>query len=181
MKATVKILFQWHLFTTSLRNVLITWKFCLVNKKRRKKTPTKLDASLKNLRKIQIFYKDLVALWCCGRSFAFWKIPTAGLGAAHALVLTVDFNHLHREDEELGRSQAVQSFMDAGVYAAKSILIWNIGGDRSFIDFLWEGCYEYVLTGLTDNLRLHFTTQEKSFQWELSILVLFVIILLNLF
>lgn len=92
----------------------------------------------------------------------------------------VDFNHLRREDEELSRSQTVQ-FTDAGIYAVKPVLIWNIGGDRSFIDFLWAGCYEYVVTDLTDKLRLHLTTQEKSFQWELSILVLFVVFCATLY
>lgn len=148
---------------------------------KRKKKKSEIDASLKNLRKIQIFYQVLVTLWCCGRSLAFWEIPVVGPEAVNVLVLTVDFNHLCRKDEELSRSQTVQSFMNTGVYAAKPVLIWNIGDNGSFIDFLWAGCYDCVVTGLTDKLGLHFTTQEKSFQWELSILVLFVIILLNLF
>lgn len=69
-----------------------------------------------------MFYQVLVLL-CCGRSLAFWEILTAGPGAAPVLVLTLDFNHLCREDEELSRSQTVQSFMDTGVYAVKPVLI----------------------------------------------------------
>lgn len=91
--------------------------------KKEKGKKSKLDASLKNLRKIQIFCQVLVALCCCGGSLAFWEIPIAGPGAAHVLVLTVDFNHLLREDEELSRSETVQSFMDTGIYAAKPVII----------------------------------------------------------